>query len=106
MPDNVPVDVLLRLDCTGAAIAGTLEDDHGGCWTFYGWLELSSILESLRWGPRWRSHGGRGTLTPSVKRLPRRLSSEPGLRPQIGSSSLPQQVSNQGDSSFGGLSVR
>jgi hypothetical protein len=44
--DTVPV--VLRLDRTAEPIAGSLDDGSGGPRAFYGWLELSAMLEQTR----------------------------------------------------------
>lgn len=52
MPPQLSVDVLLHLDAGDGTITGTLEDRHGVRRSFYGWLELSSVLDNVRSAPR------------------------------------------------------
>ncbi|SDP29494.1 hypothetical protein SAMN04515671_3601 [Nakamurella panacisegetis] len=48
MPLPTSLDVLLHLEAADGTIKGTLQEGSGYRWPFYGWLELSSILDNLR----------------------------------------------------------
>jgi hypothetical protein len=48
MTDPRTVDLLLRLDLHDEVVSGSVEDEHGRRWPFYGWLELGSILDTVR----------------------------------------------------------
>lgn len=40
--------VKLAIEHGGEAISGVLEDEHGVCLAFWGWLELIAALEAVR----------------------------------------------------------
>lgn len=64
METSAALQVVLHLDRGTANICGSLEDDRAVRRPFFGWLELSVLLDAVRAGRDPDGHGEQGPAIP------------------------------------------